>query len=317
MRLDAKQFLTRFFAESNERFDANETAVFARNLEVILSRTQEVLYAENKAFRLVPTSSIDPGAASYTYQQFDVAGEADFVDDYANDFPRAEIKGAEFSGKMKSLGSSYGYSIQDFRAARLAGLALEDRKARAAKLFVDNKIEEIATVGNSNHGLTGMTNAPNVDSLAATANWATGAATPVQIFNDVARLGRKTFDDTKGRLQSDTLLLPTNVFSYISSTQYDGTFTSETILQRIVKANPWIRNVEHWARLDTAGASSAPLVMAYRRDPMCVEMQVAVAFEQFAPQQRNMSFVIPCHARVGGVMFYYPKSAAYLTGAGG
>ena len=45
-----------------------------------------------------------------------------------------------------------------------------------------------------------------------------------------------------------------------------------------------------------------------------VELIIPQEFESFPPQARNLSFVVNCHARVGGVSWRYPLAAAYMDG---
>ena len=37
-------------------------------------------------------------------------------------------------------------------------------------------------------------------------------------------------------------------------------------------------------------------------------------FEQFPPQPRNLSLIIPCHKRFGGVSLRYPMAITYMDG---
>ena len=49
------------------------------------------------------------------------------------DLPRADVKGKPTTAYVKSVGDSYGYSVQEMRASRLAGKSLDVRKAEAAR----------------------------------------------------------------------------------------------------------------------------------------------------------------------------------------
>ena len=77
--------------------DANESAFFQRELEYVKSNTYDVKYPELKARRLFPLNpEVDPGATKITYQQYDQTGIAKIIANYADDLPRADIKGKEF-----------------------------------------------------------------------------------------------------------------------------------------------------------------------------------------------------------------------------
>lgn len=55
-------------------------------------------------------------------------------------------------------------------------------------------------------------------------------------------------------------------------------------------------------------------MVCYRRSPDALEAIVPQEFEQFPAQERGLEFVVPCHAKCGGVVLYYPLSMAYGDG---
>jgi hypothetical protein len=56
-------------------------------------------------------------------------------------------------------------------------------------------------------------------------------------------------------------------------------------------------------------------VVAYLRNPEVLELEIPQDFEQFAPERRNLEFIVNCHARCGGVLVYQPLAMAYMDGA--
>ena len=83
--------------------DAGETVFFARELESKKSQTYDVVKAPLKAFELIPVS-MDAGAGAETisYQQFDETGISKIIANYADDLPRADVKGKEFFACRRS-----------------------------------------------------------------------------------------------------------------------------------------------------------------------------------------------------------------------
>ena len=124
--------------QASQHFDANESIFFARELEHIKTKTYDKKFAALTATSVIPVSNeVNPGAESITYYQYEPTGMAKIISNYATDLPRADVKGKPFTSVVKGIGSSYGYSIQDVRAARMAGKPLEQRKANAARLAID------------------------------------------------------------------------------------------------------------------------------------------------------------------------------------
>src|SRR5579859_3975719 len=98
------------------RLDAGETAVIARQLLYIKARTYDVKYPMFKARDFIPVShEVPTGAETWAYWQWDMYGMAKIIANYAKDFPRADFVKKEFQKAIKSLGSSYGYTVQDMR----------------------------------------------------------------------------------------------------------------------------------------------------------------------------------------------------------
>ena len=160
-----KRYDERDFAviQASQRLDASESVFFARELEHVKAQSYDVKYPELTATKNIPVSSeAGSGAETITYQQYDAVGFAKIINNYATDLPRVDLVGKEFTAKVKSIGASYGYSIQDIRAARMAGKPLEQRKANAVRRANDQEVNRIAYFGDAKHGLVGLVNHPNI-----------------------------------------------------------------------------------------------------------------------------------------------------------
>lgn len=297
-----------------EREDANETAVFARQLEYVYSKTYDVKYPEFKARLFIPLdTSVPAGAETYTYRQFDEVGMASLIADYSTDLPNVTMFGKEFTGKCRSLGTSYTYSIQDVRRASLAGVPLETSLPRVARRVTEAKIDSIAAFGDAASGLGGFLNAANVPLITpTTGTWST--ATADQIIADLDKLVNSIVTTTNGIHVPDTLLLPIAQFLRLNNLQKSAA-SDKTVLQWYLENNPFIKNIDHWYLLDLANAAlNGPRAVCYQRSPDVLGLVIPQEFEQFPPQSLNLAFRVPCHARVGGVKVTYPLAMAYMDG---
>lgn len=301
--------------------DANQTAFFARELEYIKARTYDVEYPELKAMQLIPVSTeAGPGAESITYHQYDQLGVAQIIANYAQDLPRADIKGKEFTTPVRSLGTSYGYSLQEIRAAQFAGKNLEQRKANAARRAVEQKMNKIAWFGSDEYGLQGFLTNPNVTRAAVPAD-GTGASTlwenktPDQILRDMNELVNGIVDLTNGVEMPNTLLMPIKQYTLISTRARSAT-SDTTIMEFFLRNNPMITSIE-WVN-ELKGASQLTpgqdIMVAYDRNPDKLTFEVPQMYEQFAAQERGLEFVVPAHARVSSVLVYYPLAVAIGEG---
>lgn len=308
------------------RFDANDTAYLARELEQFLSDIQRIEYTDLKARALFPVDSkINTGAESFIWKVLDSYGKAKIVDNYATDFPNVELKGLTQTGIVKSVGASYQFSYQDLRAATFAGFALEDEKARAARRAIEEAFEQIAAFGDGSSSLTGLFNAPVLPTifspgtaagLGLTAPSVWESATPLDVMKDVESISKIVFGQTKNRFMDNglTLVVGTKNWALLATRLKSPTYTDSTLYTSILASNPFIKSIEYWPMLDAAGPSGKERVMLYSKMPEVVQMTVPQEFEQFAPQVEGMVMSVHCHARIGTLKLKVPAAMCFLDG---
>lgn len=305
------------------RQDANEGLFFAQELESVKAKTYDVRYPELTAIRNIPVSTeAGAGAETITYYQYDQVGFAKIISNYATDLPRVDLVGKAFTAKVKSIGDAYGYSIQDIRAARMAGKPLEQRKASAARRAIDQEINRIGYFGDEKHGLTGFINHPNItdytlpndgEDAAEQASTKFIDKTPDQILRDLNSMVAKVLELTQNVERPDTLALPHTVHADLSS-RPRSTTSDTTILEFFLKNNPYVKNVEVIPELAGAGDGGADVCMMYSKSSDKLTLEIPQPFEQFPPQPKGLEFEIPCHARCAGTIIYYPLSIIRAEG---
>lgn len=298
--------------------DADESVFFARKLEYIKTQTYDRKYPELKARTLIPVSfEVPTGAKSITWQSWDMVGMAKIISNYATDIPRVDLVGKEVTSTIKSLGAGYGYSLQDVRSARLAGIPLESRKAYAAKQAILMAEDEIAVSGEADHGLVGLLNHPNVPDIAIPADGTGSSAlwankTGELIVRDINLVVSGIETTTNGVEIADTLIMDTVSFSLIKTKKFGD--TDKTVLTWIKEVFPNLVNIASWAKLNGKGAGATGMMVAYRRDPMKLTLEIPQDFEQLPVQEVGLEYIVNCHSRTGGVIIYYPLSVAKADG---
>lgn len=321
----------------DSRHDAGWTAMFARQLEYRYTQTFDAIYPKFKARQLIPVDNQVPtGAEFFTYRQFNTAGSlGQIVHNYADDAPQADIMGEEFAQRIVSVTSAYSYSIQDMRAAAMAGVPLEAKKAENAREMIERKLEDLAALGSlavkqpNGTAFYGLLNAPGVAATiqVSTGTWAAQYAADTSqdkttskaaIANDINAMRQTVFNATKGEagdIGTMTLIVSTPVYSFLATTArsilYDNTGSS---LLTWLKDACGLVSIEFWNRVDTAGAGGHGRMMLYPKDPRVVSLIISQEFEQFAPQPRNLGFLVNCHFRTGAVEVRYPLHLTYMDG---
>jgi len=316
LKLDVRTWVAMAMAQG-VHLDADETAIFARQLESIRATAYDVQYPELIWDKLVPMGGqdVDPGAEFFTWSLMDTAGRAKLVTNYGDDFPLAEVQAGQFTTPLASYGIAYQYSIQDLRRGAMANLPIDQKRAIGARNLMARELDSTIALGDAAAGLTGMINNALVTILSPiTGNWIAGGATPLQILNDLLKIERDIITVSKGIERPDTMALPVSLYSYIASTPMSSLVPDITILDFFLKRSMGIRDVQSSFRLETAGASGATRIVAFKKDVTKVEGVTPVLFEQFAPQVKSMAFRVNCHMRTGGVVIRFPGSVRYMDG---
>jgi hypothetical protein len=299
--------------------DADESIFFTRQLEHVKAKTYDIKFTELKVRMLIPTSfEAGPGAETIRYEQFDMVGMAKVVADYARDFPRADVKAKEFISPIKSLGASYGYSVQEIRAAAHAGKPLQQRKADAARRAISQQENRIALVGDADFNLPGWltnVNIPDValpaDGAGALTTFASKVTTPDLIVRDLNSIANAVVNQSNGVEKPNTMLMPIAQKTLLGSTPRSIN-SDTTILKYFLQNNAaGVVDCDWLAELAAAqGFVGADTCIAYDRNPNAFTLEIPQDFEQFRPQEKGLEFEVPVHQRIGGVLLYYPLSQA-------
>ena len=295
-------------------FRMDEAGLFLeRQLEYIRPQIFEVAYADIKYPTLLPvTSEAGQGAQTFTYRIMDSTGEFKLLADAADDLPRSDISQVEKSINIRSFGGSFGYTVQELRAAQMANIALEQRRASAVRRAYEEKVEALAMFGEASVGLAGFFNNSTVDVITAD-KWFTTTSGTSQEMLELLNYGvTAIINGSNMKEQPDTILMAYEDYNKISTTRNSDS-SDVTVLEYFLRTNPYIRNVEPINQLDKDNSVlTTNRMVVYKRDPEKVQLHIPQPLELFPPQQRGLEFVVPAHARVGGVALYYPKSVIYV-----
>lgn len=309
-------------AMSSALLDADGAFFFQRQLEQIKARSYDVRYAELKARELFPVSNEGgPGVTSITYRTYDQSGSAKIINAYADDLPRADVAGKETTIPVRSVGTSYGYNLDEIQASQLTGASLDQRRANAARRSIEQVVNDVAFYGDAESGLPGLFSNPNIPT-GNVVNPGSGTEwvnkTPDEILFDVNDLFADIFETTKMVERGNTLLIPPAQWSYIMSTPRSAN-SDTTIAQYLVQNSPYLNSMEDIIPLNECHAANNPLLstdamVAYDRSPDKLQLEIPVELEWLPVQQKNLEFTVPGRNRLAGLNIYYPLSLAIATG---
>lgn len=305
------------------RFDSAEDAsiFFARELDYIKSKSYDKIYPEFTALNNFPiTHEVPEGAETMTYYSYEKTGMAAIISNYATDLPRADVKGSPTTAYVKSIGDSYGYSIQEMRASRMAGKSLDTRKAEAARYAIDRKTNEIAFAGDKEHKLMGMLSDDNniplytLATVETKTSWKDKSA--AEILADINGMFAYQSRITQDVERADTLALPPAVFIDISTRQIPN--TGYTVKKFLLENAPYLKNIISTPELSAENKATNPygvdVAMLYTNNADKFSLEIPMAFYQYPLQNRNLEVIVPCEERVAGIVLYYPLSALLAVG---
>ncbi|MCL1999039.1 MAG: DUF2184 domain-containing protein [Turicibacter sp.] len=320
--------LSATLATEGMRFDSAEDAsvFFAQELDHIKANAYDKEYPQMSALALFPVSKeVNEGAETITYYSYDKTGFAEIIHNYATDLPRADAKGEQFTAKIENIGNSYGYSVQEMRASRMAGKSLDVRKGEAARYAVDRKINEIAWVGDKKSGLRGVLSEENNIPLYTLPTNASGTSTrfadktPEECLNDIKEM--LSFIDrlTLSVETPDVLALPADAYNYIAHTPRSDA-SDKTIMQWILSNMTQLKKIVKVPELN-ANANITPyaekgldVAFLFTDDAHKMSIEMPMLFKQHPVQPKNLEFIILCEARTAGAIVYYPLSALIIPG---
>lgn len=309
-------------------FDSDEDAslYFARELDYVKVQTYDKIFPELTALKMFPiTHEVPEGAESVTYYGYEPTGMSKIINNYATDLPRADVKGQPKTAFVKGIGASYGYSVQDMRASKLAGKGLDARKGAAARYAIDRFINTIAWKGDKENNLVGILSENNDIPLYTLPNGTGGKAdwknkTVDEIIKDVAGMIAQVNAVTQNTEHPDTLAIPSDVYLELSLKRIPDTGISAL---KYLEENLSQIKIVSCAELNSTAVDSNPyaktsegkgVALLYTNSEDKLSIEVPMPFYQHPAQNKNLEIIVPCESRMVGAMLYYPLSAIIAAG---
>lgn len=306
-------------ATSILRRDSAQGAFVGEQLKFIKPKVYEKRYPEFKGRLFVPIShEVPPGAATFSYLQWDEVGAYEFYSAYATDAPVSDVRAQEFDSKVRELHGGTKWTLTEIENAMYAGVSLQDRKLLADRRASEQKIDDLIASGDTERGLKGFLNHDNVpradvaDNAGGTSKlWAD--KTPDEILEDLNEPVRKMILDTNEREIPDTMLLPPTKREVIATTpRSDG--SDKSILAWFLENNEHIKHVGTWHKLAGAGSGGTDRMVVYRRDEEVCTFEIPLEYMLLEPEFKALHVEQHSRLKVGGVIFYLPYAANYRDG---
>ena len=302
--------LHRGLEENGMRLDAGQSSLMEKSLTALLAGIQETVYSEAIAQQILPVAAaLGTGLTSIEFYRGVPTGEMQLIGATANDLPRIDESLVKTERPVANYGASFGWSLIEFERAQRQNFSFEQRRAMQARQIAERHIDAIV-FGESDpnrsdiKGLFG-------DALSAasglTGGWAT--ATETQILDDVQLILDAGYQGSGGEVIPDSLILPSEEYGLL---KYKMRANTDSNLLEIVQNKLGV-SVYRSARLNsvtsaTNSLSAAPTAVAFKRDPMIVELQIPRPFQLRPGQWRGLEYCVDFLLDFSGVFNYLPSS---------
>ena len=293
--------------------DTGENAFFARDLEYKIPEMLKFEHGRISARTVFPIDRrAGPGAEVITLRQMTQVGAAKITTDYGNDIQLAEVFTEETKTNVRSITAAVQNTIQEIRAAALAGQPLDRDKTDAAREAMLRKENEIAWQGDATHGLAGLftdTNIPRFTVPAGVGGVTWALKTGDEMVADMGLTVNPIASNTRGVEAATHLLIPRAQYNLAAEARLDG--IDATALEYFAKVSPYISGMENIIPVDDIaglGTAGVDTLIAYDKNPSKIVMNIPLDIEQFPPQLRDMVARTIYHMRNGGVLVKKPLS---------
>lgn len=290
-------------------------AFFISQLSNVESTIYETKYRNIVYQDFIPIDMSDPEwVDSVDYISYDAVGVSKFISANADDLPDVAATAKKSTIPVHLGGDSFSYSLDELQKSQQLRMPLDTIKGRMAFRAYEEHAQRVAFTGDSERGLFGLWNHPNVQSDNSTVDWST--ATGQEIVADMNDLLNTVWENSAQVHVPNTLVLPANQWSIISSRRMDSG-TDTTILEFFRKNNLYTQltggelDIRQNLELQTAGAGGGERMMAYEKNNENLGMKIPMAWRTLAPQPINLKIKVPAQYKLGGVFFRYPGCAAY------
>lgn len=290
-------------------------AFYISQLASLEAKVYESKYTSINFAELVPVNSLVPEwADTWDYISYDAVTLGQFIGSSADDLPSVSANATKSIVQIGYAGNSYDYSLDELRKSQQTNMPIDNIKAKAAFRGSQEHTQRVAYFGDTDRGMTGLFNNPNLALDNSTVDWTT--ATGQEIVDDMNSLIVKVWIDSANVHLPGMFVLDSNRYATITSRRMD-TGTDTTIAEFFMKNNLFTTTTGQALRLAPrlqlvgAGVGSVDRMMAYELNDENLSMCNPIPWRSLAPQATGLNIKIPCEYKISGVEFRYPFSGAY------
>jgi hypothetical protein len=295
---------------------------YISNLAHLEATIYESKYATIRFQELIPLNMDVPDTAdTWDYISYDAVAMGKFIGSGADDLPTVAVNANKTTVPLGYAGVSAEYSIDELRKTQKLRIPIDTIQIKTAYRISQEHMQRVAYFGDSDRGMNGLFNNPNLALDNSTVNWATG--TGQERVNDMnSMLVALWLNSAQTHLANTFAIDPTRYASLSVRKMDTGSDTTE--LEYFTKNNLYTSqttlplNIVPLMQLSAAelaknGVSNGgkDRMMAYELNAENLSMVVSIPFRPLAPQLDGLKIKVPCEYKMSGTEFRFPFSAVY------
>lgn len=303
--------------------DATDPVAFLQGqLTYLEKKAYETHYTKLRSEELlgpVTTSEAGEDAVTVAYETVDYTGQGEWHSPQANNMPLADSASARTETQVAPGWVGYRYTTRELRLAASKGIALPERKQKAALTAARRHMDTVALVGASEKNFSGLYNNGSVTATTRASGAVWDAATPLTILNDINTILNLMNADTDGMHIASHLALPAGPMGRLM--QPDPAFPTKTVLDWIKTNNMYTQLTQRpfnivagGERLATAGGSSSKRGVFFTPEDECMVLHQPLPPRFASPVAGILEVTVPCEYGLGGLNIRRIKTVRYMDG---
>lgn len=284
-------------------------------------------YADITYLQDIPiVSGIPEHANHWVYRSYDGRGMGAFIGANASDLPRVAQ-----SAKLHTVPLNYGgiechYSLDELRTTASQNMPIDTMQQQLAYRAYEEHSQKVAYFGDSQLGMSGLLNHPNVTVTKATVDYTT--ATGQGLFNmlndplfDIIKLSKnyhmpntvRVFPDLWKRMNSELMTgySDTTVMEFFKTNNAYTLMTGQEIDIQ-VRFQLTAAELKAGGVVNAEGGEQKDRVLIYEKNDRNLGVAKPIPFRMLAPQNKSLAVSVPAEYKISGTEIRYPLSAIYL-----
>ncbi|QOQ37724.1 major head protein [Klebsiella phage MEW1] len=280
-------------------------------------------YADITYLQDIPiVSGIPEHANHWVYRSYDGRGMGAFIGANASDLPRVAQSAKPHTVPLNYGGIECHYSLDELRTTASQNMPIDTMQQQLAYRAYEEHSQKVAYFGDSQLGMSGLLNHPNVTVTKASVDYTT--ATGQELFNmlndplfDIIKLSKnyhtpntvRVFPDLWKRMNSELMTgySDTTVMEFFKTNNAYTLMTGQEI-------DIQVRFQLTAAELAAGGVNNnqKDRVLIYEKNDRNLGVAKPIPFRMLAPQNKGLAVSVPAEYKISGTEIRYPLSAIYL-----